>query len=511
MPSGKGVGTRLKLRPWQKRILRGIYQTVDAEHRRVCRQAIISMARKNGKTALIAGLVLAHLCGPEAEINGEIYCAAASAYQAGQVFKYCKQIIEKTPELTDLVIANQLNVTASQMRLSFTPLGTFFQVLSKAPDTAHGFNPSLVIMDEMAQWKNASLYDVLTSGFGAREEPLEIVISTQAATDQHLLSTLIDYGLKCMSGEVHDPATRCWLFTAPVTDAKKNKIDPFSRKAQRAANPALGDFLSIKDMDNAATKARGMPSREALYRNLKLNQRISAHQQFLLSSDWDACNAEPGPCNGRAAWGGLDLSSVVDLTAACKLVEPYEKGQPLEVHMRFWMPEDGIRERSVEDNVPYDIWAKEGLISLTPGRAINRDFVAKELFEFFSDVELQSMAYDRWRIDELTQRMDAIDAALPMTPWGQGFKDMGGAIDELETLVVEQKLAHGGHKVLRMCIANAVATRDPTDARKLDKAKSHGRIDGAQAIAMAVGLRARGEADAPPAHEVPEGFVVPTA
>lgn len=512
MPSGRGAGKRLKLRPWQVDIIVGIYGPTDASGLRLCRDATISMGRKNGKTALIAGLVLCHLIGPEAELNGEVYCAAANKEQAGNLFKYCSQIIKATPELQDLVLAGRLKVIESKMRLVFAELGTFFQTLSKAPDTKHGFNPSVVVMDELAQWKSPELYDVLTSGFAAREEPLAIVISTQAANDQHILSELIDYGLKCESGEVDDPATRCWLFQVP-DQIDGQKVDPFNPEHWHLGNPAFGDFLNAKDMEAAAAKAKGMPSRQAMFENLRLNRRVAAFNQFLLPADWDACAAVPPPPGGRKAWGGLDLGATQDLTAAAKLVEPEEEGQPLGVHMRFWMPEDSITERSEQDRVTYDVWAEQGLISLTPGRTVDRDYVAAELFEFFADVELQGVAYDRWRIEELKQRLahHGDPAALKLHQWGQGFRDMAPALDEIEVLLLDRQLAHGGHQVLRMCAANAVATGDGAGNRKLDKEKARGRIDGLQALAMAAGLRVRDTDSSLAPLEFGEGDTIPLA
>lgn len=496
MPSGKGVGQRLKLRPWQRRIIQGIYGPETKDGQRLCLEAIISMARKNGKTLLVAGLVLVHLIGPEAEENGEVYSAAADEEQAAVVFKYASQMIEKTPELVDLVLAGQLKVIASRKRLAFLPLGTFYQALSKAPETKHGFNPSVMICDELAQWKRAELYDVLTSGFGAREEPLTLVISTQAANDQHLLSQLIDYAMQCERGEINNPRVRCFLYTAPEKNKDGSKLDPFSRKAQRLANPALGDFLRAADIDAAARKASGMPSREALYRNLRLNQRIAAEHVLILPADWDACAgvAEPGQRRGRS-WGGLDLGATQDLTSAVFLTELLDaitgELQALEVRVRFWLPEDGLRERAERDRVPYDEWAAAGHISLTPGRTVNRDHVARDLYAMTADLDLQGIAYDRWRIEELKQRLADHGTGLPLVDWGQGFKDMAPSIDAFEAAIMEALLRHGGHPVLRMCVANAVVVKDAAGNRKLDKDKARGRIDGAVALAMACGLRVR--------------------
>ena len=164
----------------------------------------MSIARKNGKTALIAALVLVHLVGPEAIQNGEIYSAANDREQAAQVFKVAKQIVEADPELSQLV-----KPTASTKTLACYSNGSVYRAISAEAGTKHGLNPSMVIFDELAQAKNRELYDVLDTSMGAREEPLFVTISTQSNDPEHILSKLIDDGL---SDE--DDTTVCHLYAA---------------------------------------------------------------------------------------------------------------------------------------------------------------------------------------------------------------------------------------------------------------------------------------------------------
>lgn len=447
------------------------------------------MARKNGKTFLIAALCLVHLFGPEAIDNGEVYSAAADKDQAATVFKYCRQICEATPWIRDLIAGRHLNLIETKKRIVFYPLGSVYVALSKEAGTKHGQNPTVVICDELAQWKSRELYDVLTSGDGAREEFLTLVISTQAANDSALLSELIDYGLRVNAGEVDDPAFRLWLYAADP------KLSPFSRKAWKQANPALDDFLIVRSMEDAAKKAKGMPAAEAQFRNLRLNQRIDAAAQFILPADWEANSDPAAPVAGARAWGGLDLGATQDLTSLVLIVEgeAHEPGAEPDLHIlpTFWLPEDGLREKAEADQFPYDVWHDQGFLETTPGRTVNRAFVARRLYEICAPYDLQGIAYDRWRIEELRQRLEEIGDGLPLENWGQGFKDMSPAIDAFEMALKEQILRHGNHPVLRMCAANAVATLDPAGNRKLDKNKARGRIDGLVALAMGLGLRAR--------------------
>ena len=189
---------------------------------------------------------------------------------------------------------------------------------------------------------------------------------------------------------------------------------------------------------------------------------------------------------GMTCYAGLDLSSSRDLTAFV-MVFP---GDEYHVMPQFFMPGDGIRDRAQEDKVPYDLWAKQGFITLIDGPVIVPAVVAQHVAEAGSNYDIQLLAYDRWRINEFTKELDAIGAIIEMQSFGQGFKDMAPAVDKVERLVAGHKIRHGDNPVLNMCAANAVAERDPAGNRKLNKSKSTGRIDGLVAMAMALGVAA---------------------
>jgi phage terminase large subunit-like protein len=175
VPSGVGTGKPFKLDHWQKRFIRDIYEPQrilrGGQERRVVRRAILSMAKKNGKTALIATLALAHLVGPVAEVHGEIYSAANDRDQASIIFKFAKQIVELDPELRQMV-----DIIPSTKTMIGRRTGSVYRAVSAEAGTKHGYLPSVVIYDELAQAKSRDLYDVLDTSFGAREEPLFIVI-----------------------------------------------------------------------------------------------------------------------------------------------------------------------------------------------------------------------------------------------------------------------------------------------------------------------------------------------
>jgi phage terminase large subunit-like protein len=487
--AGKLAGTQMQLRPWQRDFVVAVYAE-NAEGGRPIRTAVLSMGRKNGKTQLAAALALCHLLGPEAEPRGEIYSAALTRDQAAKLFQEMVAILNAHPELEDRVNVIRFN---KQIEVLFGKgAGSIYAALSADAGSKMGLSPSFVVYDELGSAPNRDLYDALDTATGARDNPLLLAISTQAAADHHVFSELIDYGIRVQSGDIDDPSFHLSLYAAPA-DA-----DPFTMEAWAAANPALGDFRSLEDVQRQAGQARLVPSKESAFRNLILNQRVSATARFIHKAEWDRCNAtvDLQMLSGRECYGGLDLSGSRDLTAFV-LVFPNED-KSLDVVCQFFMPEANIENRSNEDRVPYDLWAKQGFITLIPGSTIDPSFVAGSIINAAMSYDLRAVAYDRWRIEDLKRELGLTGMTIPLEPFGQGYKDMSPAVDVLERHVAENLLQHSGNPVLNMCASNAVVTRDPAGSRKLDKSKAAGRIDGLVALAMALSVAQRHEPEAFP-------------
>jgi phage terminase large subunit-like protein len=264
--------------------------------------------------------------------------------------------------------------------------------------------------------------------------------------------------------------------------------DPWDETTWHACNPALGDFRSLEEMRTAARQAQRMPAMEASFRLLYLNQPVDAESRFIASADWDACGgaAELEELRGMPCWAGLDLSSTTDLTA---LVLYFPHNGVLLPY--FWVPRDNILERENRDRVPYATWARMGFIETTNGRATDRLAIARRLAEIASAYDLQAVAFDRWRIEDLQKTMSDEGVDIPMVPFGQGFKDFSPAVEEFERLILAGTLRHGGHPILTWCLSNCIIEQDPAGNRKLSKEKSREKIDGIVAACMAVGLHAK--------------------
>lgn len=472
------------MREWQREFIRDVYEPHSIAGRRLVRRAILSIARKNGKTALIAVLVLAHLVGPEAIANGEIYSAANDREQAAQVFKVARQIVDADPELGSL-----LKVVPSTKTITCPSNGSFYRAISAEAGTKHGLNPTLVIYDELAQSKTRDLYDVLDTSMGARQEPLFIVISTQSPDPQHTLSLLIDDGLNS-----DDPTIATHLYEVD------EDADIFDETVWRDANPALGDFRSTDDVKALAERARRIPSFENEFRNLYLNQRVHAQAPLVSRRTWESCEGRFEFEPGEEIYLGLDLSQTTDLAALSGMSAGADVDR---LKGWFWKPADTIHDHARRDRSPYDTWVKQGFIEAPPGVAVDYGFVAKRIADLCQMYTVRGLAYDRWRIDVLRKEFERIgfetyidgksEAAtgLRMVPFGQGFHDMAPAVDAFEISAAGGKLLHDGNPVMTMCFANAIPVRDPAGNRKLDKAKARLRIDGAVAAVMAKGLKAK--------------------
>lgn len=463
------MGRPVKLTSKQKGWIRRIYDTPT-------RTFILSMGRKNAKTALAGFLLLLHLCGPEAVPNGQLFSAAQSRDQAAILFALAAKVVRMSASLVEFV-----TVKETAKMLTCPELGTVYRALSADAATAMGLSPTFIVHDELGQVKGprSELYDALETASAAQAAPLSIIISTQAPTDSDLLSLLIDDAL---SGA--DPRTKVELYTAPMDS------DPFSEEAIRAANPHFDEFMNKEEVFRQAGDAKRMPSREAGYRNLILNQRVEARNPFVTRTVWKE-NGDPFEdfAPGTKVYGGLDLSSVSDLTA---LVLAGEQGGQLGIIPTFWLPETGLAEKSRTDRVPYDLWEQQGFLLTTPGASIEYEYIAHHLRQVFDRYDVAALAFDRYNMKFLKpwliQAGFSDEELERFVEFGQGFVSMSPAIRELETRLLARKLAHGNHPVLSMCAANATVVKDPAENRKFVKGKQSGRIDGMVALAMAVGV-----------------------
>jgi phage terminase large subunit-like protein len=478
--SGPLAGQPFTLRPWQREIIQSWYQT-DSSGKRIVRTGLLSVGRKNGKTSICAALALCHLLGPETERRGQIVVGATDRDQSGLIFDELVAFIEDNPQFSAMC-----NIKRHEKVIENLENGSKFRSLSSDAKKAHGLSPSVVILDELAQWGRGAgraLYDALTTSQGARKEPLLLIIGTQSADDLSLMSQLVDYAKAVRSGSIEDPAFSGFVYEIP------KDADVWDEANWTLANPALGDFRDLQDMRLLAERAKHMPTLEATFRNLFCNQRIDAEERWIPFSEWSPCirdGIDLDELAGQRCIGGLDLGSVRDLTSFAIF---WPGSGTLAVWS--WCPADNLRAREDSDRVPYTVWAQRGYIEPTPGKATNKRIVALRIADICARFCPESIAFDIWGITELERILNEEGLRLPpFKPFGQGYKSMSPATKAFEELVLNKKLTCPDNALLTWAISNVILERDAAGNVKPSKEHSRERIDPAVAAIMAVGLAA---------------------
>lgn len=460
---GDGVllGQPFKLAPFQIAFIHDVYNGNAS-------RGYLSTAKKCGKTSLSAALLLAHLVGPEAIEASQIVSGALTRDQASLLFKAASNIVLKSPKLRDKV-----DIRKSGKKLIGKAMRTEYRALSADGQRNNGLSPVLCIIDEPGgiRGPQSDFVDALVSAQGAYDNALLLAIGTQAPNDADLWSIWIDSAL-----EANDPRVVCHLHAAP----KDCALD--DREAWAAANPALGMFKMNAALELQATEAMNMPSKEAMFRNYQLNQRVETGSPFVSKSVWDSCKDAPESLEGLEVWGGLDLSTRTDLTSL--VLTAKDSAGIWHVKPYFWTPLVGLAERSRLDRVNYEHWRDKGFLTATDGATVDYEVVAKDIADICADLNVQAIAFDPHRIDFLKKEFDRISASVPLVMCHQGFNGVNPGICNLEAELLNGRLRHGGHPVLRMCASGAICETNSEGQRRFSKRKATARIDGIVALAM---------------------------
>jgi phage terminase large subunit-like protein len=461
------------LRPWQEAILGPLFGTLGPDGRRRYRTCYVEIPRKNGKTELAAAVALYMLLG-DGEQGAEVYSAAVDREQASLVFNVAAQMVRNDPELSA-----ECEVIDSRRRIYHPRSNSFYVAIPAEAPGRHGYNASAVIYDELHAAPNRDLYDVLATSTGARRQPLVFVITTAGWDRNSICWELHDYATKVREGIIADETFLPVLYGAP------EEADWLDEKVWRACNPALGDFRSLDEMQTAALRAKEVPGQQNVFRRLYLCQWTQQADRWIDMAVWDESDAgaSAGSLRGRACYAGLDLSTTQDVTAL-ELFFPDEDGGG-DVLSYFWLPEETLHLRARRDRVPYDVWAREELIRVTEGNVVDYDQIRADINALGKAYEIREIAIDRWNSTQLQTQLTG--DGFTVVPFGQGFASMTAPTKELERLVLERKLRHAGHPVLRWMASNVAVRQDPAGNLKIDKAKSTERVDGMVALAMAVG------------------------
>lgn len=466
---GEWAGQRFRLEPWQQFVLWNIFGWKNADGTRRFRYAYIEIARKNGKTALSAGVGL-YMLFADGESRPEVYSAATVKDQA----KICFSDAVKIVKATDL--KNYL--TPYRNSIVYELKGGTMKPLSSDYGTHDGLNPSCGIIDEFHAHKDSGMFDVIKSAFGARRQPLMFIITTAGFDKSGVCYAYRENVIKVLRGVNEDDSLFGIIYTL---DDKSEWDDP---KMWIKANPNLGVSLSADYLADQVKDAKNRPEAVRNVMTKNVNLWVDAERTWILDDAWQKCigTTDPADLKGCACWGGLDLSNVSDITAYVLLFHENDRFQLLPF---FWIPEEKMLEKIRKENINYDKWVAEGYITVTPGNVIDYDFVKADILRIVADYDLRTSAYDRWNSSQTI--IDLQNEGMECNPFGQGYGSMSAPTKEFEKLVLTGKIEHFGNPVLRWMLASTLVKTDPAGNIKPDKEKSTQKIDGIVATIMALG------------------------
>ena len=470
---GTWAGKPFELIDWQEQIIRDIFGTLKPDGYRQFNTAYVEIPKKQGKSELAAAVALLLTCG-DGEERAEVYGCAADRQQAAIVFDVAADMVRMCPALN-----KRVKILASQKRIVYLPTNSFYQVLSAEAYSKHGFNIHGVVFDELHTQPNRKLFDVMTKGSGdARMQPLYFLITT-AGTDIHSICYETHQKAEdILEGRKTDPTFYPVIYGA---DGSDDWTDP---KVWKKANPSLGITVGIDKVRAACESAKQNPGEENSFRQLRLNQWVKQAVRWMPMDKWDGCAfpVREDDLEGRVCYGGLDLSSTTDITAFVLVFPPVDEDDKYMVLPYFWIPGDTLGLRVRRDHVPYDVWERQGFLQTTEGNVVHYGYIEKFIERLGERFNIREIAFDRWGAVQMVQNLE--NMGFTVVPFGQGFKDMSPPTKELMKLVLEQKIAHGGHPVLRWMMDNIFIRTDPAGNIKADKEKSTEKIDGAVATVM---------------------------
>jgi phage terminase large subunit-like protein len=462
---GRWAGMPFLLMGWQQRLVRELFGWKRSDGTRLYRRCYVEAPRKSGKSSLASAIAL-YLAYGDGEAAPEIAFAAYDREQAGICYAVARHMLEQVP---DLYAGTAIYNSRKEMQLRDNP-GGWLRCLSRESAAQYGLSLHGLIFDELMVQRTRDMWDALTTSQGSREQPLIFCISTAGWDQLSVCFEQHELARQVAEGSVEAPGFLGVVYGAAM-DA-----DWTDEEVWRRANPSLGETASIDFYREKAAQAKATPTEQNTFRTLLLSQWVGQAERFLDMQAWDRCSAVPDKTG--AAFGGLDLSATQDLTAFTVLVEGTD------VYCWAFLPEEGIVERERRDRAPYRMWAEQGSLILTPGPVIDYAYVKRAVLEAAEAFDLRSVEYDRWNSSQLVQELES--EGVTMLQLGQGFAGLSSPTKELQRLVVEGKLRHGGDQLLRWCASNMAAQVDPSGNMKPDKSRSAHRIDPLVALVMAV-------------------------
>jgi len=485
---GKWAGRRFHLFDWQEELIRKLFGTLKPNGKRTYTKCYVEIPKKNGKSELAAAIAL-YLLFADDEIGAEVYSAAADREQAAIVFNVAAQMVRNNETLNGIC-----KILDSVKRIVFHHTGSFYHVLSADVNTKHGFNIHGCIFDELHAQPKRDLWDVLTEGAGdAREQPLTFAITTAGYDRNSICWEVHEYAKKVKEGTIEDNNF------LPIIYSLDEKEDWEKEENWYRVNPSLDKTVDVEKVRIAHKEAREIPAKQNTFRRLRLNQWTQQENRYVDIGKW---NEQAGKVNefdlrGRSCCGGLDLSSVSDITAWV-MVFPYsDDPEEVDILCRFWCPESRLYDKRNKYADQYQAWEKQGHMMATPGDAVDYQFVKKQVMDDCDKFNVLGLNIDRlfqgYQIAmEIENEILATRSSnAEVAGFAMGHKSFSIPMKEFERRFKEGKLHHGGNPVLRWMIDNVAVKPDVNDNLMPDKAQSQGKIDGFVALVLALDMALR--------------------
>jgi phage terminase large subunit-like protein len=470
---GAFAGRPFELLPWQQTMLYILYGWRYNNGERRFKYAYVEVSRKNGKTTLASGASLFALIA-DGEEGAEVYTAATKRDQAKIAFNDAKIMVEKSPDLKQLVEVYQhnLHVTTTHSKL---------EALSSDYDTSDGLNPHFALVDEYHAHKDAGLYNVIKSGMGARKQPLLFTITTAGFNKMGPCFALRKTCTEILEGIKEDDSQFAIIYTLDEGD------DYLDEKVWIKANPSLGASISYQWLRQEVIQAKNNPTELVNLLTKNFNTWTDASAVWLEDKRWMACGGDVDTEEIRqdVAFGGLDLASTRDVNAFT-LLFPVESLEKYVTLTWYWIPADTMKERVQKDGVRYDLWVDEGWITLTEGNVTDYRKIKMDIMNLCDLYRVEAVGFDRWNSSQLI--IELTEEGLNMQPFGQGFASMSQPSKTLETWVMSKSILHDNNPVTRWMLGNVELVRDAAGNIKPDKSKSQEKIDGIVSMIIAIGI-----------------------
>jgi phage terminase large subunit-like protein len=498
---GRGVKPFILLDWWYRDVLAPIFGWKRPGGGRRFDKAFISTAKKSGKSTVLAGLPLYMLLA-DGEEEAECYSAATDLEQAAIIYRKAARMVTESRELRGVVRCTG----ETTKRIVHAASGGYFQSIPNNADGIDGANPHLLIADELHRWTNRNFFNALMYGDIVRRQPLFLMITTAGESRECVGFEEYEFAKRLLSGENYSPSHFAFIAEAPGKDLDEIWDKP---ESWRAANPSIDAGLgSVEKLAAKCEEAKQIPAKKREFIRFICNRWVEeGSDPWIQHEAWQRCGGELVSHDGEDAWGGLDLSSVNDLTALCLA---FPDGEEIALRWWLWMPEGNIRHREDEWRVPLRDWIDAGWIETTPGDVVDYAWIRKAITGVCLDergqplppiddclanqYDIREIAYDRHNAQKLVTELGEYDG-LAMHEHGQGFAGMAGPCKEFQRLVLGRGIRHGDNPVASWMIRGCVADSDPAGNQKLNKRKSTHKIDGIVAAVMAVGRAVAGEDD----------------